>query len=201
MIKRISSSMFRAKGRGSFNRLVFESEHCSGGGPQERGYLYRAAQNAVLLLRSITLIAYLYLSFYSFHPNVEYETTWTFGNINTNATSINMNDNCSRNNDKVKFFTHILNKFSSNNICNNNYHISNIGTDVSSKNDVILILQFIIKWISVRYFDSFYKSILTIFSVAEALFFPYYLYCFTCSNNKSAPGCHWSKTTAQRVGK
>ena len=207
MIKRVSSSMFNAKGRGSFTRLVFESEHCSGGGPQERGYLYRSAQNVVLLLRSITLIAYLYLLFYSFHPNVELESTWTIGNItnNTHTHPINMNDNCNTNNNKVNIFIHILNKLSSNNninnICNNNINNNNNNSNSSNNNDIIIILQYIIKWISVRYFDYYYKSILSVISITEAIFFPYYLYCFTCSNNKTAPGSHWSTTTTQRVGK
>lgn len=60
-MKRSSSSLFKAHSRGSFGRLLFESEHCNGGGSADRSLTFRLSQLLVLVLRIITPISYIYL--------------------------------------------------------------------------------------------------------------------------------------------
>lgn len=61
-MKRTTSSLHRAHSRSSFNRLVFESEHCLGGGHDGRSILFRFFQLMVVIFRSITPFSYLYLA-------------------------------------------------------------------------------------------------------------------------------------------
>eukprot|EP01038_Epipyxis_sp_PR26KG_P009700 gene9700-13057_t len=60
---RTRSSILRAHSRGSFERLVFESEHSLGGGSPDRSLVFRFAQLVVVLLRSITPLSYLYITY------------------------------------------------------------------------------------------------------------------------------------------
>ena len=61
MRKSPSDTLLRAHSRGSFSRLVFESETNNGGGHAERSIFFRLAQIVVLFLRLITPCSYIYL--------------------------------------------------------------------------------------------------------------------------------------------
>lgn len=56
-----SSTLLRAHSRGSFSRLVFESETNNGGGHHDRSLSYRFAQLVVVCMRLVTPCSYLYL--------------------------------------------------------------------------------------------------------------------------------------------
>ena len=61
-MKRTHSSLMRAHSRGSFSRLVFESEHSNGGGEPDRSLLFRSVQLFVIIFRLITPFSYVYLA-------------------------------------------------------------------------------------------------------------------------------------------
>lgn len=61
MRKRSNSALLRAHSRGSFERLLFESEHSNGLGHKDRSLYFRLAQGFVLALRLITPVSYLFL--------------------------------------------------------------------------------------------------------------------------------------------
>ena len=61
MKKSASSSLLRAHSRGSFSRLVFESETNNGGGHEDRSLLYRFFQLVVLLMRLVTPASYIFI--------------------------------------------------------------------------------------------------------------------------------------------
>jgi hypothetical protein len=71
-MKRTTSSLMRAHSRSSFNRLLFESEHATGGGPKDRSLLFRLCQLVVVIFRSVTPLSYVYLAVlfvYGITPN------------------------------------------------------------------------------------------------------------------------------------
>jgi hypothetical protein len=69
-IKRTTSSLLRAHSRNSLNRLLFESEHCNGGGHDDRSLSFRLMQLVVMLLRLVTPLSYLYLIYLCFYVNL-----------------------------------------------------------------------------------------------------------------------------------
>lgn len=62
-MKRTTSSLHRAHSKGSFNRLVFESEHSLGGGDHDRSLIFRLCQLVVIVIRAITPLSYLFLAY------------------------------------------------------------------------------------------------------------------------------------------
>lgn len=83
------SSLLRAHSRGSFGRLLFESEHCHGGGGSDRSLLFRITQLVVIVFRSVTPLSYIHLILVLFfglrapHLGIREElfvfaTFWTF---------------------------------------------------------------------------------------------------------------------------
>lgn len=60
-MKRTTSSLLRAHSRGSFSRLIFESEWSNGGGHESRSLLFRLCQVSVMCFRVVTPLSYLYL--------------------------------------------------------------------------------------------------------------------------------------------
>ena len=62
-MKRTTSSLHRAHSKGSFNRLVFESEHSLGGGDNDRSLIFRFCQLIVVIIRAITPLSYLFLAY------------------------------------------------------------------------------------------------------------------------------------------
>jgi len=67
--KQHSSSLFKAHERGSFTRLMFENEHCHGGGHPERSRSHRVIQFIVVLLRAITPACYIALLIMYMYPD------------------------------------------------------------------------------------------------------------------------------------
>jgi hypothetical protein len=61
MERSASSSILKAHSRGSFSRLVFESEPNNGGGHKDRSLCYRFWQFVVLVFRVITPCSYIFL--------------------------------------------------------------------------------------------------------------------------------------------
>lgn len=61
MKKTASSSLLRAHSRGSFSRLVFESETNNGGGHKDRSLSYRFCQLVVMLMRLVTPASYIFI--------------------------------------------------------------------------------------------------------------------------------------------
>ena len=59
-LTRTTSSLLLSRSRGSFNRLVFESEHSIGGGSSDRSILFRLCQLVVRMyvLHDINFIDY-----------------------------------------------------------------------------------------------------------------------------------------------
>lgn len=60
-MKRSTSSLNRAHSRGSFSRLVFESESNNGGGDKDRSILFRLCQLVVVCFRLVTPASYAFL--------------------------------------------------------------------------------------------------------------------------------------------
>ncbi len=60
-MRRSTSSLFHAHSRGSFGRLLFESESNNGGGYEHRSILFRCLQLLVLAFRIVTPISYAYI--------------------------------------------------------------------------------------------------------------------------------------------
>ena len=61
MFKQTTSSLHNAHTKGSFSRLLFESEHSNGSGDSNRSITFRACQCLVVVMRLVTPFSYVFM--------------------------------------------------------------------------------------------------------------------------------------------